>query len=75
LQWAHIHLNGSYHFTNITLNEDFLPLREYQGPHRQRAAQPSASERADTDTMPSLEEEEILDPIQLSLFLEEESDL
>ncbi|HLG75482.1 MAG TPA: Tn3 family transposase, partial [Ktedonobacteraceae bacterium] len=73
LQWAHIHLNGSYHFTDITLNADFRPLREYQGPRLLRAAQSSASERADPTSMP--EEEGLLDPIQLSLFVEEESDL
>jgi Tn3 transposase DDE domain-containing protein len=26
LQWVHIHLNGSYHFTDITLNGDFRPF-------------------------------------------------
>ena len=76
LQWAHIHLNGSYHFTDITLNADFRPLREYQGPRLHRAAESSLSEGADAETIPTTEEEELLDPIQLSLFLEaEESDL
>jgi hypothetical protein len=75
LQWAHIHLNRSYHFTDITLKEDFRPLREYQGPRLQRAAKSSISERVDAETMPTIEEEELLDPIQLSLFVEEESDL
>jgi TnpA family transposase len=32
-QWSHIHLNGSYHFTNLDLDGDFRPLREYQGSH------------------------------------------
>lgn len=41
LQWAHIHLNGSYHFTDITLNADFRPLREYQGSRLHCAVQPS----------------------------------
>jgi hypothetical protein len=73
LQWAHIHLNGSYHFTDITLSGDFRPLREYQGPRLLRSVQPSVAERA--DTMLTLEEEELLNPMQLSLFSEEESDL
>jgi TnpA family transposase/adenosyl cobinamide kinase/adenosyl cobinamide phosphate guanylyltransferase len=72
LQWAHIHLNGSYHFTDITLNADFRPLREYQGPRLHRAAESSISEGADVETISATEEEELLDPIQLSLFLEEE---
>jgi len=33
------------------------------------------SEGTDAETMPAIEEEELLDPIQLSLFVEEESDL
>jgi hypothetical protein len=73
LQWAHIHLNGSYHFTDITLKGDFRPLREYQGPRTPRADQPSISENA--DVQPPSKEEEMLDPAQLSLFLEEEHDL
>jgi Tn3 transposase DDE domain len=75
LQWAHIHLNGSYHFTDITLSGDFRPLREYQGSRLQRVAQPSASEKADGDITLTPEEEELLNPMQLSLFLEEEDDL
>ena len=31
LQWAHIHLNGSYHFTGIELEGEFRPLRDFQG--------------------------------------------
>jgi TnpA family transposase len=73
LQWAHIHLNGSYHFTDITLKGDFRPLREYQGPRTPRADQPALSEGADVQPPP--EEEEVLDPTQLSLFLEEEQNL
>ena len=34
LQWAHIHLIGSYHFTNLSLKDDFRPLREYHGPRQ-----------------------------------------
>ena len=74
LQWAHIHLNGSYHFTDITLSGDFRPLREYQGSRLQRAAQPSVSEGANA-AITLAPEEELLNPMQLSLFLEEEDDL
>jgi hypothetical protein len=75
LQWAHIHLNGSYHFTDITLKGDFRPLREYQGPCLHRVSQSSVAEKAGADPTPTTEEEEVLDPIQLSLFVEEESEL
>jgi hypothetical protein len=47
LQWEHIHLNGSYHFTDITFNADFRPLREYQGARLLRPAASSVPERAD----------------------------
>jgi Tn3 transposase DDE domain len=77
LQWAHIHLNGPYHFTDITLSGDFRPLREYQGPRLLRAAQPSVSEGVDAviTLTPEEEQEELLNPMQLSLFLDEENDL
>ncbi len=73
LQWAHIHLNGSYHFTDVTLTEEFRPLREYQGSRLYRSAMPALPEGAEMDTTP--EEEELLTPIQLSLLDEEENDL
>jgi hypothetical protein len=73
LQWAHIHLNGSYHFTDVTLKGDFRPLREYQGARTPRADRPAVLEN--TDVQPPPEEEELLDPTQLSLFLEEEQNL
>ncbi len=66
LQWAHIHLNGSYHFTNITLPEEFRPLREYHGP---RTPLPLSAEQRDT------EEEETLLPVQLSLLPGEDVEL
>jgi len=62
LQWAHIHLNGSYHFTNLSLKGDFRPLREYHGP-RQPLDIGSAA----------LEEEESI-PVQLSLLVENEKE-
>lgn len=68
-----IRLNGSYYFTDITLKGDFRPLREYHGPQPPQANQLSVPENA--DVQPPLEEEGMLDPTQLSLFLEEEHDL
>jgi Tn3 transposase DDE domain len=68
LQWAHIHLNGSYHFTNLSLEGDFRPLREYHGP---RARQPLDVESAETADGSLLDEEESI-PVQLSLLAEEE---
>jgi len=68
LQWAHIHLNGSYHFTNLALEEDFRPLREYHGPPTRLAPHGA---RAETGTV--FLEEDVL-PMQLSLLAEEEKD-
>lgn len=67
LQWAHIHLNGSYHFTNLALNGDFRPLREYHGPRAHQLLDAGSSETADVSL---LNEESI--PVQLSLLAEEE---
>jgi Tn3 transposase DDE domain len=69
LQWAHIHLNGSYHFTNIALEGDFRPLREYHGP---RARLAPRLESAETEAVSLLEEEEVIS-VQLSLLAEEEN--
>jgi hypothetical protein len=65
--------DGSYHFTDIILKGDFRPLREYQGLRTPQEDQPSLS-KSDT-VQPPPEEEEMLDPTQLSLFLEDEHDL
>jgi TnpA family transposase len=67
LQWAHIHLNGSYHFTDLALEGDFRPLREYHGPRTRLAPR---REQAETNEV-SLQEED-MPPIQLSLLAEEE---
>jgi TnpA family transposase len=69
-QWAHIHLNGSYHFTDVTLKGDFRPLREYHGA---RARLASRLESTETDAV-LLQEEEDMPPIQLSLLGEDEKD-
>jgi TnpA family transposase len=68
LQWAHIHLNGTYHFTNVAPEGDFRPLREYRGP---RARQSSGSGSAETEAASLLGEEDVV-PVQLSLLAEEE---
>lgn len=65
LQWAHIHLNGSYHFTDIMLKEDFRPLREYHGPHTRLAP---GVEQVEAVAASSQEDEEALLPVQLSLL-------
>jgi TnpA family transposase len=70
LQWAHIHLNGSYHFTNLALEGDFRPLREYHGP---RARIAPCLRSAETEAVSLLEDEEVI-PVQLSLLAEEEKD-
>jgi hypothetical protein len=69
LQWAHIHLNGSYHFTNLTLEGDFRPLREYHGPRTHLAPHKGQTEVDEV----SLQEEDMF-PVQLSLLAEEEKD-
>ncbi len=70
LQWAHIHLNGSYHFTDVELEGDFRPLREYHG---SRARLAPRLESVEIDAV-LLQEEEDMPPIQLSLLGEDEKD-
>lgn len=72
LQWAHIHLNGSYHFTDITLPGEFRPLREYHGPH---ARLPPGVEQGEAEVASSREDEETLLPVQLSLLAGEDNEL
>jgi len=71
LQWTHIHLNGSYHFTDVELEGDFRPLREYHG---SRARLAPHLESAETNVVLLQEEEDLL-PVQLSLVEEGEKDL
>jgi TnpA family transposase/adenosyl cobinamide kinase/adenosyl cobinamide phosphate guanylyltransferase len=68
LQWAHIHLNGSYHFADVALEGEFRPLREYHDP---LARLSPGSESAET-VAGSVQEEVI--PVQLSLLAAEEKD-
>lgn len=67
LQWAHIHLNGSYHFTNLALDGDFRPLREYHGPRT-----PLSPHVKSVETGSVLSQEEDIFSIQLSLLAENE---
>ena len=71
LQWAHIHLNGSYHFTDVELEGDFRPLCEYHGSRARLAPRLESVER---DAGLLQEEEDVL-PLQLSLLGEDEKDL
>ena len=68
-QWSHMHLNGSYHFTELALESDFRPLREYQGPRASLSADPESGE---TEAAAVRKEEEASPPLQLSFFTEEE---
>jgi len=72
-QWAHIHFNGSYRFTEVPLEEDFRPLREYHGARIQRSALESPSQETNSEQGMSPEQEDAdeLTPVQLA-FLEEE---
>jgi hypothetical protein len=69
LQWAHIHLNGSYHFTDITLPGEFRPLREYHGSHTRL---PPGGAQGEAEAASQQEEEEALLPVQLSLLADED---
>jgi hypothetical protein len=71
LQWTHIDLNGSYHFTDVELEGDFRPLREYHGP---RARLAPRLESVEIDAILLQEEEDML-PLQLSLLMGDEKDL
>ena len=66
-QWAHIHFNGSYRFTEVPLEKDFRPLRDYHGARVPR----SALERPSQETNSEQEDANDLSPVQLA-FLEEE---
>ena len=70
-QWSHMHLNGSYHFTGLSLESDFRPLQEYHGPRAYFSAHP---ENGETEVAAGREEEEASPPIQLSFFAEEEQE-
>ncbi len=72
-QWAHIHFNGTYyHFPEITLQEGFRPLREYQGSWAHRSLLQGSSQG--TISEPERASEPAEDVIQLALLAEEEAE-
>jgi hypothetical protein len=73
IQLEHIHLVGAYHFTDVQLEGEFRPLREYQG---KRSEQEKSVRTSQTDeTQEGIQGEsmvevtdEVLPFIQLSLL-------
>jgi hypothetical protein len=73
IQWEHIHLVGAYHFTDVKLEGEFRPLREYQG---KRPEQEKSVRTPQTDEIQeNVQEEgqlevtdEVLPLVQLSLL-------
>ena len=77
LAWKHINLVGSYHFTEVTLEEEFRPLREGESRRaRQRRIAPSSPTDASGEKTESREmeygENEEQPLVQLSLLQESE---
>jgi hypothetical protein len=60
IQWEHIHLVGAYHFTDMKLEGEFRPLREYQ---RKRSEQEMIQEEGMSEVI-----DETLPFVQLSLL-------
>lgn len=71
-QWAHIHFNGTYHFPEITPQEGFRPLRDYQGSHASRSLLQSSSKVPISELESASEQAE--DVIQLALLGQEEAE-
>jgi TnpA family transposase len=73
-QWAHIHFNGSYHFTEVPLEGSFRPLRDYQGArvHHSPLKSPSQETTSEAGRGPGQDEEDELTLVQLALLGEEE---
>ena len=77
LAWKHINLVGSYQFTEVTLEEEFRPLREGESRRaRQRRIAPSSPTDASGEKTESREmeygENEEQPLVQLSLLQESE---
>jgi TnpA family transposase len=73
LGWKHINLVGSYQFTDVTLEEEFRPLREGESRRaRQRRIAPSSPTDASGEKTESREmedgEDEEQPPVQLTLL-------
>jgi TnpA family transposase len=71
-QWAHIHFNGTYHFPEVTPEEGFRPLREYQGSHARHSLLQSSSKAPVLELESASEVAE--DVIQLALLAQEENE-
>jgi len=69
-QWAHIHFNGSYRFTEVPLEEDFRPLREYHGARVPRSAleRPSQVTNSEPNMPQEQEDANDLPPVQLAFL-------
>jgi len=72
LQWAHIHFNGTYQFTEVMPEGEFRPLREYHGPQRLGPTATSAENGAEGNPASRVREEERRAAIQLSLLAAED---
>jgi Tn3 transposase DDE domain len=79
IQWEHIHLVGAYHFTDVKLEGEFRPLREYQGKrseHEKSAAKAPQIEKGQESIQEEGELEatdDTLSLIQLSLLSPDEA--
>jgi len=79
LAWKHINLVGSYQFTEVTLEEEFRPLREVESRRARRerkdALSPSSERSQDASGSSNEGEHSSSDrepPVQLSLLQEQE---
>ena len=63
IQWEHIHLVGAYHFTDMKLEGEFRPLREYQ---RKRSEQEMSVKTSQND-----EEQEMIQEEGMSEVIDE----
>jgi hypothetical protein len=73
LAWKHINLVGSYHFSDVHLEEEFRPLREVESRRTRRGSTSGTFAKAQTllSKQPEMDEEKL--PRQLS-WLEEHQD-
>ncbi len=58
LAWKHINLVGSYHFSDLHLEEEFRPLRESEGRRTRRTKQSEQSQNSvSTQSLPQAVQE------------------